>query len=112
MPWFATSATTGAPINDASEYWEKWWDLDQARRHRVDRYDLTTGQTIFAVFGKVTVAYTVTQQQCGQGGGCEYQVRYVSDGGTILWFHTVYNRHKLEHYLNDTFTVYPPWAVK
>ena len=110
MPWFPTYATTGVPITDAWEYEDKSWDLKQARKHLVDRYDLPTGQTIFAVFGKVTVLYTVTQQQCGQGGGCEYQVRYVSDGGTILWFHTVYNRKKKRHYLQDTFTDYLcPW---
>ena len=109
MPWFAISATTGAPINDASEYWDKCWDLDQARRHRFDWYDFTTGQTIFETFGKVTVTYTVNARY---REGIEYKVKYVSDGGTILWFHTVYNRHKLEHLYNDTFTVYPPCASK
>ena len=108
MPWFPTSATTGEPINDASEYQDKWQDLDRARRHRVDRYDLKTGQTIFETFGKVTVTYTVTQEMKGQGSGCTYQAKYVSDGGTIVWFHTIYKRHELRHCANDTFTVFPP----
>ena len=108
MPWFPTYATTGVPIHDASEYKDKGSDLEQARRHRVDRYDLTIGQSIFETFGKVTVAYTVTQQPDGQGGGCEYQVRYASDGGTILWFHTKYDMHGWGHYKDDTITVYPP----
>ena len=112
MPWFATSATTGAPINDASEYLDKFWDLGEAKRHQVDRCDLKTGQTIVKTFGKVSVTYTVTQEIGDWQPGCEYLAKYTSDGGTILWFHTVYNRDKLEHCLNDTFTVYPPCAVK
>ena len=108
MPWFSSYATTGVPLNDAWEYEDKWYDLKQARRHRVDRYDLTTGQTIFETFGKVTVIYIVTQQQDGDGTGCTYRAKYMSDGGTIVWFHTIYNRHELRHCPNDTFTVFPP----
>ena len=107
MPWFAISATTGAPINDASEYWDKFWDLGEAKRHQVDRCDLKTGQTIVKTFGKVSVTYTVTQEMGKWQPGCEYQAKYMSDEGTILWCHMAYNRREGRHYSTDTFTVYP-----
>ena len=107
MPWFATNAWTGMPMNHAVQYEDYCSDLHKARRDRLHRSDLTTGQTIFKTFGRVSVTYTVTQEIGDWQPGCEYLVKYTSDGGTIMWFHTEYKTRELRHYLNDTFTVYP-----
>ena len=109
-PWFATNATTGQPIDDPKEYEDKRHDLEQAREDRLERDKalLSTGQTLFKTFGKVTVTYTVTHALGSQGSGCTFLAKYVSDGGTIVWFHTIYNKRLRRHIAHDTFTVYPP----
>ena len=71
-------------------------------------YEASRGTTIWEQFGEVTATYTCVGEITGQGTGCSWRVRYVSDGCGVIWVPRCFNRRGLHLTGSDIFTVFPP----
>ena len=108
MPWFPADASNGEPVNQEGLFETHQQDLEDALSHRLDEWSGSKADTRFFNFGTVLVTYTIIQPLDRQGSGCRWRVRYVTNGGTIIWQHRIYKWRERRFIGRDDFTVYPP----
>ena len=107
-PWFAAHSGSGLPCDDPLLFGDVRDDLEEARRHRIARWDVEAGGTLFYTFGMVTVLYTVVRPATVHGSGCLWRATYTSHGGNVLWHYMEFIRGQMRLRHREEFIVYPP----
>ena len=88
-------------------------DLDKALKIEiediiVDTNGVREGQTIWKNQGSVRKYFTLIEDPCVQGAPVLWSVHYTSNGGTVMWLRTSFDRQTWKHVIDDGYDEYPP----